>query len=172
MKFVAFLRSHCIELLTPFYGILFTLAFSPFNFAYLAIIALGLCFASWQQVSIKRAMLRAYLFGLSSFGLSVSWVFVSIHDYGYVPNLISSLLTLVFVAVWSLFPMLAAFLSTVISQDSRIRLLAMPLVWTLVEYLRGHLFLNGFPWLLSAYPQLETPLAGYIPKYRTVPVLL
>ncbi|MGZ8227049.1 MAG: apolipoprotein N-acyltransferase, partial [Methylococcaceae bacterium] len=27
----------------------------------------------------------------------------------------------------------------------------------------GCLVLNGFPWLLSAYSQLETPLAGYIP---------
>ena len=34
-----------------------------------------------------------------------------------------------------------------------------------MEYLRGHLILDGFPWLLCAYSQLETPLAGYIPFF-------
>lgn len=145
------------------YGILFTLAFAPFDYSYLAIIALSLLFASWQQVSPKRAMLRAYLFGLGSFGLGVSWVYVSIHDYGHVPVIISGLLTVIFVAVWAVFPMLTGYLSTAISPKSGIRLLITPVLWTLIEYLRGHLFLNGFPWLLCAYPQLESPLAGYIP---------
>jgi apolipoprotein N-acyltransferase len=151
------------ELIALVSGILFTLAFAPFDLPYLAVIALCLVFASWQQVSCKRAMLRAYLFGLGSFGLGVSWVYVSIHDYGHVPAPVSGLLTVIFVAVWALFPVLAAYLSTVVSQKGTVRLAIAPVVWTLVEYLRGHMFLNGFPWLLCAYPQLETPLAGYVP---------
>ena len=42
-------------------------------------------------------------------------------------------------------------------------MMVMPLVWLLIEYLRGYLVLNGFPWLQTGYSQLETPLAGYIP---------
>lgn len=151
------------ELLAFIAGLLFTLAFAPFDYPYLAIIALSILFASWQQISPKRTMLRAYLFGLGTFGLGVSWVYVSIHDYGYVPVAISTLLTIIFVAVWALFPLLVAWLSTAISKRPRMRLIVTPVLWTLIEYLRGHLFLNGFPWLLCAYPQLETPLAGYIP---------
>jgi apolipoprotein N-acyltransferase len=63
------------DLLPAIAGISFTLAFSPFNYAYLAPVALGLLFASWQNVTPKRALLRGYLFGLGSFGLGVSWVY-------------------------------------------------------------------------------------------------
>ncbi len=167
MKPLAFPGLKYGELLAPVYGILFTLSFAPFDYPYLAIVALSFLFASWQQVPPKRAMLRAYLFGLGSFGLGVSWVYVSIHDYGYVPAIVSGLFTVIFVAVWSLFPMVVGYLSTAISQKDNVRLFTAPLLWTLFEYLRGHLFLNGFPWLLSAYPQLETPLAGYIPIVGT-----
>ena len=62
-------------------GILFTLAFAPFNCAYLAPVALSLLFACWQDSTPRRAMLRSYLFGLGSFGLGVSWVYISIHDF-------------------------------------------------------------------------------------------
>ncbi|SJM95338.1 Apolipoprotein N-acyltransferase [Crenothrix polyspora] len=165
MKRLTFPTSKYGELLALLYGILFTLAFAPFDYPYLSIIALSCLFASWQQVTPKRAMLRAYLFGLGSFGLGVSWVYVSIHDYGYVSVTISALLTMIFVAVWALFPMLVGYLSTAVSPKSSVRLLITPALWMLIEYLRGHLFLNGFPWLLCAYPQLETPLAGYVPVF-------
>lgn len=32
-----------------------------------------------------------------------------------------------------------------------------------MEYFRGQIVLDGFPWLLGAYSQLELPLSGYIP---------
>jgi apolipoprotein N-acyltransferase len=38
------------DLLPAIAGILFTLAFAPFNYAYLAPVALGLLFASWQNI--------------------------------------------------------------------------------------------------------------------------
>ncbi|SJM89233.1 Apolipoprotein N-acyltransferase [Crenothrix polyspora] len=163
MKPPAFPMSKYGDLLAFLLGIFFTLAFAPFNYPYLAVIALSLLFVSWQQITPKRAMLRAYLFGLGSFGLGVSWVYVSIHDYGYVPAAIATFLTVIFVAVWALFPMLVGYLSTIISPKISVRLMVAPLLWTLIEYLRGHVFLNGFPWLLCAYPQLDTALAGYIP---------
>ncbi|UOA09577.1 apolipoprotein N-acyltransferase [Methylobacter sp. S3L5C] len=153
------------DLLPAIAGIFFTLAFSPFNYAYLAPLALGLLFTSWQNVTPKRALLRGYLFGLGSFGLGVSWVYISIHDFGGADSLSAGLLTCLFCSFWALFPALAGYLSVKILPVNKglVSVIVMPVIWLLVEYLRGCLVLNGFPWLQIAYSQLATPLAGYIP---------
>ncbi|MDD2725474.1 MAG: apolipoprotein N-acyltransferase [Methylovulum sp.] len=142
-------------------GLLFTLAFAPFEYAFLAPIALILLFASWLHTSPFRALLRGYLFGLGSFGSGVSWVFVSIHDYGHADAFSAGALTSLFVAFWALFPALAGWLAVMTRSTKSV--LGLPLLWILIEYFRGVLLLNGFPWLLGAYSQLHTPLAGYIP---------
>jgi apolipoprotein N-acyltransferase len=141
-------------------GVLFTLAFAPFDYAYLAILALTVLFACWQDVSVKRVLLRGYLFGLGQFGLGVSWVYVSIHDFGGAGIASAGTLTALFVAFWAMFPALAAYAWAKLAGN---RLLLMPVIWLLVEYLRGCLVLDGFPWLIAGYSQLETPLAGYVP---------
>ena len=154
-----------LGLLSVFAGILFTLAFAPFNFSYLAPLALCLLFTAWHNTSPQQALLRGYLFGFGSFGLGVSWVYISIHDFGGSSPLIAASLTFLFVGFWALFPALAGYLSVKIQLlNNRNRsYLTSPVVWMLVEYLRGNLVLNGFPWLQSAYSQLDTPLASYIP---------
>ncbi|MCX7099864.1 MAG: apolipoprotein N-acyltransferase [Methylococcales bacterium] len=157
--------THYWDLLATLAGVLFTLAFAPFDYAYLAIVALALLFASWQSCTAKRALWRGYLFGLGSFGLGVSWVFVSIHHFGKAGLLNSSLMTGFFFGFWALFPALAGYLAVQVRQLclGRGAILSTPVVWLLVEYLRGYWVLNGFPWLQCAYSQLATPLAGYIP---------
>lgn len=156
-----FLNTISRDLFALLAGGFYTLAFAPFAYAYLAPLALLVLFASWQHVSPARALLRGYLFGLSSFGLGVYWVYVSIHDFGGADTLSAAALTSVFVAFWALFPALAGWLS--VKLHSKRHLILVPLIWMLIEYGRGYLLLNGFPWLLAAYSQLETPLAGYIP---------
>ncbi len=153
------------DLLAALAGILFTLAFSPFDYPYLAPLALSLLFASWQNTTPRRALLRGYLFGLGSFGLGVSWVYISIHIFGGANWLSSGLITTVFFGFWALFPALSGYFSVKILPDNRVltSVWVMPVVWLLIEYFRGNCLLNGFPWLQSAYSQLETPLAGYIP---------
>ena len=127
-------------LLSVFAGILFTLAFAPFNFSYLAPLALCLLFAVWQNTSPNQALLRGYLFGLGSFGLGISWVYISIHDFGGSSPLIAASLTFLFVGFWAIFPALVGYLSVKIQPiNGRNRsYLALPVVWMLVEYLRGN----------------------------------
>jgi len=142
-------------------GLLYTLAFAPFDYSYLAVIALLCLFMCWQRITPRRALVRGYLFGVGQFGLGISWVYVSIHDFGHASVTNASVMTGVFVAFWAIFPALAGYVCALL-KDSR-RTLAMPVIWLLVEYLRGHWVLDGFPWLLAGYAQLDTPLAGYIP---------
>ncbi len=141
-------------------GVLFTLAFAPFNLAYFAPLSLALLFASWRTVSPQRAAIRGYAFGLGSFGLGVSWVYVSIHDFGGVGFWPAALVALLFCCFWALFPALAGLLSALGRDASG---LTMPLLWLMVEFVRGYLLLDGFPWLQAAYSQMGTPLAGYVP---------
>jgi apolipoprotein N-acyltransferase len=115
----------------------------------------------WQRVTPRRALVRGYLFGLGQFGLGISWVYVSIHDFGHASVTNASVMTSVFVAFWAIFPALAGYLCGLLKDPHRT--LAMPIIWLLIEYLRGHWVLDGFPWLLAGYAQLDTPLAGYIP---------
>jgi len=149
----------------PIAGILLTLSFAPFDYSGFALVALVFLFACWQGISARRAALRGYLFGLGAFGSGVSWVYISMHDFGGAGVFGASLLTALFAAFWAMFPSLAGYswVKTNPGNKRAVRIILLPVIWILVEYLRGYWVLNGFPWLHIAYSQLETPLAGYIP---------
>ena len=162
MKWLLKLRWELASLLA---GGLLTLAFAPFDYSFLVVVSLVLVFLSWLDCSPARAALRGYLFALSLFGTGISWVYISIHDYGGAPVLVASALTILFVCFWSLFPALTAYLSVKIAGKKYKKKLIwiIPYIWILIEYFRGYWFLNGFPWLQIAYTQLEMPLKGFVP---------
>ncbi|MEQ1528476.1 MAG: apolipoprotein N-acyltransferase [Methylococcales bacterium] len=161
---MSFTQNRIMDCVAAISGILFCLAFAPFNYAYLSLVALALLFISWYGVSAKRALLRGYLFGLGLFGLGISWVYISVHDFGGGGLIGSGLLTVLVVAFWAIFPALAGAISATIPANKPwLWIMHCALLWVLAEYLRGYLVLNGFPWFLSAYSQLDTPLSGYIP---------
>jgi apolipoprotein N-acyltransferase len=153
------------EILSPIAGLLLTLAFSPFDYPYLSVVSLVFIFFAWLDCSPVRVFLRGYLYGLGLFGSGISWVYISIHDYGGAPAFGASLLTIAVVCFWALFPALTGYLSVKMTgQKYKARLIwFIPLVWVLVEYVRGYWLLNGFPWLQIAYTQLDTPLKGFSP---------
>jgi apolipoprotein N-acyltransferase len=142
-------------------GALFALGFAPMNFSYLTIVALSLLFYLWHHATPLRAFGCGYMFGLGAFGLGVSWVYISIHEFGGVDRYSASAITVLFVAFWALFPALLGLISVRLKVHRHVLVLAG--LWVTVDYFRGVLLLNGFPWLLGAYSQLSTPLAGYIP---------
>ena len=144
-------------------GVLFTLSFAPFDFSFLVFIALAFFKLSLAGLSVKRATLRGFLFGLGLFGLGVSWVFVSMIINEGTGFALPLLMTLLFCCFWALFPAISAGLYTKIRFISRLDWLVFASIWMLVEYIRGELVLGGFPWLQAAYSQLDTPLSGYVP---------
>jgi len=160
-----FSNSKYWDFFSPLAGIFLTLSFAPFNYAYFALAALLFLFASWLHAAPWHAALRGFLFGLGAFGSGVSWVFISIHEFGGASLPASFALTCLFVGSWALFPAFAGYVSVRVMQKNAgpLRIFIMPIAWILIEYVRGYLWLNGFPWLQIAYSQLETPLAGFIP---------
>ena len=157
--------THYWQLFALLTGALFTLSFAPFNYHYLAPLALSLLFYSWQNTPPLRVFLIGYCFGIGSFGLGISWVYISVHDFGGANSFNASLITLLCVLFWGVFPALAGYISakTQLNKSQKLSYIALPIIWMLIEYCRGELILNGFPWLQIAYAQLDTPLAGYIP---------
>lgn len=145
-------------------GLLGPLAFSPFNFYLVAVLAPALLFVSCRGLSVRRAFWRGWLWGLGLFGAGVSWIYVAIHDFGYASAPLAFSLTGLFVAVLSLYPGLLASVAVFwFPQETRSKyLLGWPAAWVLMEWFRGW-FLTGFPWLSLGYSQIESPLRGLAP---------
>jgi apolipoprotein N-acyltransferase len=138
--------------------------FAPFYLYPLPIVALAGLFHLWRGVDTPRAAAwLGFWFGLGLFGGGVSWIYVSLHDFGGMPWLSAMLATLAFCAFLALFPALAGSLSARFSASPR--LIAIPALWVLIEWVRGWIF-TGFPWLAMGYSQVPySPLAGIAPVF-------
>jgi apolipoprotein N-acyltransferase len=140
------------------------LAFAPFDLAPIALLSLALLFYSWRETGPWQSFQIGYLFGLAQFGVGVSWVYISLHDYGGASPVAAAALTCALVAFLALYPALAGAISARLFQTNPIlrMIVAYPALWTLTEWVRGW-FISGFPWLNVGYSQLDTPIAGFAP---------
>jgi apolipoprotein N-acyltransferase len=145
-------------------GISFPLAFAPFHYALVGPLALAVLFLLWSGVSAQRAAGLGLMFGIGSFGIGVSWVFVSLHHYGNMPTALAVGITVVFILILSFYLAAGGFCQAGWQRlPMGLRLIVlMPAMWVLMEWLRGWL-LGGFPWMYLGYSQLDTPLAGFAP---------
>ena len=146
-------------------GALTVPGFAPFYLFPLPILTLALLMRLWlAQAAPRRAASVGFAFGLGLFLCGVSWVYVSLHDFGAMPAPLAAGATLLFCIYLALFPALAGYLfaATALPDGARL-MLFLPAVWTLLEWTRGWLF-TGFPWLATGYSQIAvSPLAGYAP---------
>ena len=145
-------------------GLLLPLGLAPFDFAWAPLLGLGLIFARIATRPGAVAVLaEGYVFGLGYAGLGVYWIYHSIADYGGGP-LAAVLATGMLVAAFALLPMAALWLGwwSGAGHVARRALLALPLAWLLVEWLRSWL-LTGATWLSIGYSQIDTPLAHLAP---------
>ena len=152
------------EILALCAGTLFPLAFAPFEFRTVLIISLFLLLLSWQNISPKRAFLRGWLWGLGAYVVGVSWIYNSMHDFGGASPLAAAIFTLLFSTYLALYPALAGAVWRRLFNGpmSLLSAVAFGMVWVLSEWLRSWLF-TGFPWLMSGYALLDTPMANYMP---------
>lgn len=144
-------------------GALLPLAFSPFNFWPLAIIAPLLFLFSIDMLlknsGAKATVYAGFSFWLAYYLVGVSWVYVSIHDYGDTAAPIAAFLTLLFSAGLALVTNLQIFIYVKLNLQ-KFYLLSFPATWVLIEWFRSW-FLTGFPWLYSGYAFIDSPLAPY-----------
>jgi apolipoprotein N-acyltransferase len=159
----AVLRQMRAPLAALLLGAATVLGFAPAGLAPLPVFTAAGLLWLWQDAAARRAAALGFAFGLGLFLAGVSWVYISLHDYGAMPAPLAALATLLFCAVLALYPAAAGYLQARIPGPPAARqLLLIPALWVITEWLRGWVF-TGFPWLALGYSQAASPLRGYAP---------
>ena len=146
-------------------GAVSVLGFAPFYLDPLPIATLALLIVLWRRAGGPRhAMRLGFVFGLGFFLTGVSWVYVSLHDFGAMPALLAAILTFLFCCILACYPAAIGYAYCVLGARSAAATLAvLPALWSLADWVRGWLF-TGFPWIALGYSQVPaSPLAGYVP---------
>lgn len=145
-------------------GVTTVLGFAPFYLFPAPVITLALLFRLWRHRTPAHIAWLTFSFNMGLFGAGVTWIYVSLHDFGAMPMPIASFSLLVLCGYLSLFPALASWMLARLNPARPLLLaLAAAAVWMLSEWLRGTLF-TGFPWLATGYSQApHSPLAGFAP---------
>lgn len=154
-------------------GLAMTFAYAPFSQGWLApiLLALWLLILVRSQTS-KQALSVGFGFGFGWFAGGVSWVFVSIDQFGGLPLPISVLLMALLWAYLALYPMLASWLWFISRRWlSGLSLFALPVIWLLTEFARGWV-MTGFPWLSLGYTQTDTVLGQLAPHLGEIGITL
>lgn len=147
-----------------FVGALTTLAFAPYQLWPLALLSPLLLLALLYQQSARHALAIGYVWGLGQFATGISWVHVSIDNFGGMPKIASVFLMALLVGYLSVYSALWAWsLNRFFPRSNRSRyLLAAPALWLIFDWLRGWV-MTGFPWLWLGYSQIDSPLANFAP---------
>jgi len=147
--------------LAVLFGAMLTLAYAPFSLWFVTFLSLTGFIHLLSNSLPKQGFKLGFAFGLGWFGAGVSWVHVSIADFGGIPLIGSISLMLLLSAYLALFPALSCYLVKKYFIN-RLWPIALPFIWLFFEWLRSW-FLTGFPWLSLGYSQIQGPLSGWFP---------
>lgn len=142
-------------------------AYAPLHLWPLATLSLAVLYGVLRQSACWReSAWLGFAWGLGSFLAGVSWVFVSLHDFGGMPAPLALLATGLFCAYLAFFPSLAAALFHWLGgARGRSGVYLFAALWASSEWLRGTLF-TGFSWLSTGYAHTPpSPLAGFAPVF-------
>ncbi|WP_082825359.1 apolipoprotein N-acyltransferase [Marinomonas sp. TW1] len=140
-------------------------SFSPFHFWPGYFISLFFyAILVMTSPTAKTALWRGSSVAFGVFASGVSWVFVSIAEYGQVGNVIAALITFCFIAVLSVFWAFSAWLGWHLQAKFK----ALPATfWVMFSLLLAELgrsvLFTGFPWLLPGYAVENTWLFELLP---------
>tara|TARA_R110000737_G_scaffold77432_2_gene108578 strand:+ start:3901 stop:5472 length:1572 start_codon:yes stop_codon:yes gene_type:complete len=148
--------------LSFFLGLALVLCYAPFSYYWLMAIILPSWLYAQQGKSVSAATKQGFIFAFAWFAGGISWVHVSIDQFGGLPLAVSVLLMVLLCLYLAVFLALACYLAARFSPQKQLNLWLLLPFWLLTELLRGVL-LTGFPWLTLGYSQIDGPLAVFAP---------
>lgn len=150
-------------LLSLMSGCLIVFAYAPFDLWLIAPFCLFIAFRQFakQCENAARSFKLGFVFGVGWFGAGISWVHVSIADFGGLPLIGSIGLMALLCGYLALYPAVA-FWATSKWRVANLIPLVLACNWFILEHIRSWL-LSGFPWLSIGYSQLHSPFSGWIP---------
>jgi len=143
-------------------GFLLVFSYAPFSYWWLALLLPSVVLQQINHANPKQAAKKMALFSFGWFVSGISWVHVSIDQFGGLPLAISLLLMLMLCLYLTIFPTVATYLTARLSKAKQLNLWLLPSFWLFGEYLRS-VVLTGFPWLSLGYSQIDSPLAIFAP---------
>ena len=150
------------NILSFFLGLALVFCYAPFSYYWLMAILLPAWLYTIQGKSAKAAAKQGFIFAFGWFSAGISWVHVSIDQFGGLPLAVSILLMILLCLYLALFLALACYVSARFSPHNKLNLWLLLPFWLFSEFLRGVL-LTGFPWLTIGYSQIDGPLAAFAP---------
>jgi apolipoprotein N-acyltransferase len=158
-------RAAALRLLAaPATGALLAAAFPPLDLGLLALVALVPLLLATEDVRPRTAAALGYVAGLTFFGLHLLWIAQFLSWTGAVAWLAWGALSAIqAVAVAVFFALVPA-----TRPLGAWRLAVLPAAWAVLELLRAHHPLGGFPWGLLAVSQHDGGLLSLLPLARVV----
>ena len=143
-------------------GFFLVFAYAPFSYWWLALFLPAITLYQINQSSPLNAAKKIALFSFGWFASGISWIHVSIDQFGGLPLVVSLLLMVLLCLYLTLFPVLATYFAARFSANKQLNLWLLPSFWLFGEYLRS-VVLTGFPWLSIGYSQIDSPLSVFAP---------
>lgn len=146
-------------------GAAMVLTYAPYSVHWsLPFLLIAVLYILILDLTPRQGLFAGWLFGLGYFGLCVNWVYNSIHLFGSAAAPLAGAVTLLFVLVMTVFPMLTAwlFLKFKPSIPWYLRALLFASIWVLLELARGKI-MGGFPWVLVGYSQTTETVGSLAP---------
>jgi apolipoprotein N-acyltransferase len=145
-------------------GASLNVAFAPFGWWPIAILAPAVLFALIRGLPPRRAAWTGAAFGTGLFAFGTYWLYTCLHVFGLVPIWLTVILQAALIGSMSLYSAALCFLANRfwLKPGATRAWLVLPVLWVLLEWLRGWA-LSGFPWLSLGYAMIDSPLRGWAP---------
>ncbi|TAG83183.1 MAG: apolipoprotein N-acyltransferase [Betaproteobacteria bacterium] len=142
------------------------LSFAPVGWWWFAFIGMGaLAYLVRTATSFSAGALIGFTFGLAYFIVGVSWVRISMHEFGNMPLALAWFSAVLFCSYLAIYPMLACAFTAWAKPKSRFFFaFVFASAWAFSEYLRAFLF-TGFEWLSIGATQTNGVFSfqGFVP---------